>query len=291
MIREDRIDVLVDLAGHTAGNRLGIFARKPAPVQVSYLGYIGTIGMTAMDYRVADGQTDPPGVEKWYTEKLVRLPRSFACYQPPPHAPEVGALPAAANGYITFASFNALGKITNEALGLWAAILGALPDSRLVMSAVGLQDPAAQRRIRDFFATRGIPVDRLEFLGFAPMPQYLALHQRIDILLDTFPVNGHTITCHALWMGVPAVTLAGKSYASRLGASVLTNLGLTDLVASSSEEYVLKALRLAGNAARLKELRQTLRDRMANSALMNAAQFSRDLEDAYREMWRQWCAR
>jgi protein O-GlcNAc transferase len=289
LIRQDRIDALIDLAGHTAGNRLGIFARKPAPVQVSYLGYIGTTGMTATDYRVADGQTEPPGVEPWYTEKLVRLPRTFACYQPPPDAPDVGALPATRNGYITFASFNALGKITDEALGLWAAILGALPNSRFVMSAVGLQDSAAQRRIREFFTTRGIPPDRLELLGFAPMPKYLELHQRIDILLDTFPVNGHTVTCHALWMGVPVMTLAGKSYAARLGASVLTNLSLPELIATSHEDYARKALRLAANPARLTEFRETLRNKMTASPLMNVAQFARDLEEACRKMWQAWC--
>ena len=217
-IRADGIDILVDLAGHTAGNRISLFARRPAPVQIGYLGYIGTTGLPAMGYRIADGITDPATTDGFYTEKMLRLAVPFACYQPPAEAPEANELPAAKSGQITFASFNALGKIPDDLLALWVLILHATPGSRLLVTAIGLQDPAAQRRLRDFFAARHISADRLELRAFEPLPAYLALHQRADILLDTFPVNGHTVSCHALYMGLPVVTLAGASYASRLGA-------------------------------------------------------------------------
>jgi predicted O-linked N-acetylglucosamine transferase (SPINDLY family) len=286
-IRADQIDLLIDLAGHTAANRLGIFTRKPAPIQVSYLGYIGTTGLPAMDHRIADTVTDPESTDRFYTEKLTRLPAPFAPYQPPPEAPAINELPVLKNNHITFASLNALGKIPDDLLHLWSLILHTLPTSRLLIVAIGLTDPAAQRRIRAFFESRQISPDRLDLCPFQALPDYLALHHRIDILLDTFPVNGHTITCNALWMGVPAITLAGASYASRLGASVLTAIDLSDLIAKDGEDYIRKAVTLAKDTARLIDLRQTLRTRMAS--LTNAKQITQNLEQSYRRLWQSWC--
>jgi protein O-GlcNAc transferase len=286
-IRADGVDVLVDLAGHTAGNRLGIFARRAAPVQVSYLGYIGTTGLPAMGHRVGDGVTEPAGTEAFYTERVVRVEGPFACYRAPGGAPDVGELPAGRNGFVTFGSFNALGKIPDDLLTLWAMILRAVPGSRLVMAAVGLGDPAAQRRIRGFFEGRQIAAERVEMQGFRALPEYLAMHQRVDILLDTFPVNGHTVSCHALYMGVPVVTMAGAAYASRLGASVLEAVGLTELVAANGEEYVLKAVGLAKDLVRLGGMRKSLRERMG--VVMDQAGIVGALEEGYRRMWREWC--
>ena len=255
-IRADGIDILVDLAGHTAGNRLGVFALRAAPVLVSYLGYIGTTGLPAIGHRIADAITDPATTDAFYTEQVIRLETPFACYRPPAGAPEVDGLPAARRGWVTFASFNALGKIPDDLLALWAMILDAVPNSRLVMAAVGLGDAAAQRRIRGFFEARQISAERLELRPFETLSAYLALHKRVDILLDTFPVNGHTVSCHALYMGVPLVTMAGCAYASRLGASLLEPLGLGDLVAATGEEYVRKAVGLAMDGERLSGLRK-----------------------------------
>ncbi len=286
-IRADGIDILVDLAGHTAGNRLALFALGAAPVQVSYLGYIGTTGLPAMGYRVADANTDPAGTDAFYTEKVIRLETPFACYRPPAGAPEVDGLPAARRGWVTFASFNALGKIPDELLALWAMILHAVPNSRLVMAAVGLGDPAAQRRIRAFFEARQISAERLELRPFETLSAYLALHQRVDILLDTFPVNGHTVSCHAMYMGVPLVTMAGGAYASRLGASLLTAIGLEDLIAATGEEYVRKAVGLAMDGGRLRGLRKDLRARMG--PLMDEKNIVGALESSYRQLWLNWC--
>ncbi|MGN6370089.1 MAG: O-linked N-acetylglucosamine transferase family protein [Phycisphaerae bacterium] len=286
-IRTDQIDLLIDLAGHTAANRLGIFTKKPAPLQATYLGYIGTTGLPTIDTRIADQLTDPENTNHFYTESLTRLPTPFAPYQPPADAPPVNDLPALKNGHITFASLNALAKLPDDLLHLWSLLLHALPTARLLIAAIGLADPAAQTRLRTFFHSRNIDPARLTLLPFQPLPQYLALHHHIDILLDTFPVNGHTITCHALHMGIPAITLAGESYASRLGASLLTTIGLPDLIAKDGQDYLQKALTLAKNTARLTELRATLRQKM--HPLTNAKQITQNLEQTYRRLWQQWC--
>ena len=291
MIRQDQIDILVDLAGHTAGNRLLVFARKPAPVQITYLGYPDTTGLTAIDYRMTDIYADPLGqTEKYHSEKLLRLPRTFACYRPPAEATEVSPLPAVTYGRVTFACFTTLGKLPPNLLDCWAEILIQVPTSRLLIAAGGLQSNDLQREIRSHFERRGIDPTRLDLMGKRPLSEYFSLHHQVDIYLDTFPVNGHTVTCHALWMGLPVVTLAGSVHCQRLGASVLSNLGTGELIAKSPQEYVQIAASLAGDVPKLKAMRSNLREKMKSSPILDAAQFARDVEGAYREIWKNWCA-
>jgi protein O-GlcNAc transferase len=287
-IRLDQIDILVDLAGHLGGNRLGVFARKPAPVQVTYLGYQNTTGMSAMDYRLTDEHADPPGLtEKYYSEQLERLPRTFFCYQPPEPSPEVNDLPALEIPHVTFASMNNVLKITPDVLQTWGRILAAVPNSRLrVLAYTGGR---FEQDVRNVMAAAGISYDRIEILNKRPRYDYLELHHQHDIALDTFPFNGHTTTCDALWMGVPSIMLEGNSYASRFGGTSLVNLGLTDLIGRTRDEYVAIAVALANNLPRLAELRGSLRARMKDSPLLDATGFTRNLEQAYRRMWRKWC--
>ncbi len=289
-IREDRIDILVDLAGHIGGNRLLVFARKPAPVQVTYIGYQNTTGMSAMDYRITDAHADPPGAtDAYYTEQLVRLPGSFFCYQPPAAAPPVNELPALSRGQVTFASLNHINKLTDEAYGAWARILRAVPESRLLVLAYTPGE--LERRIRQRMASEGIEPGRIEVVNKRPRDQFLAMQHEIDIALDTFPFNGHTTVCDALWMGVPSIMMEGDRYASRFGGSGVLALGLGELIARDVDEYVAIAAALAGDLPRLAELRRTLRGRLAASPLADAAVFARKLEAAYRQMWRTWCER
>jgi predicted O-linked N-acetylglucosamine transferase (SPINDLY family) len=289
LVRQDQIDILVDLAGHIGENRLLVFARKPAPIQVTYIGYQNTTGMAAMDYRLTDEWADPRGVtDAFYTEKLVRLPRCFFCYQPSADAPAVNSLPALANRFVTFGSLNNLAKITPRVLAAWAAVLRAVPKSRLVLLTNVTQE------IRDYvkqaFDAERIDAARIELCRRRPRRAYLDLISQVDIALDPFPMNGHTTTCDALWQGVPVVTLAGRTYASRFGSSAHVNLGLRELIARSPEEYVEIASRLAGDVERLGELRAGLRERIAASPLLDFAGFTRNLEAAYRQMWVAWCA-
>ncbi len=290
-IQQDRIDILVDLAGHTAGSRLLLFARRPAPVQVSYLGYPNTTGLDAIQYSLTDPYLDPPGdADALYSEKLILLPRTFACYRPPDDAPQVSPLPARISGSITFASFNAFPKVTPRVIEVWSKILQRVEGSRLLIGARGVDTPAMSEEIRAAFAGHGIDSQRLIFQAHQPRAEYLATHHKIDILLDTFPVNGHTITCHALWMGVPVISLVGNARFGRLGSSVLNNLGLPELLAQSEDQYIDIAVNLASDLARLEQLRSTLRQRMSQSPLMDAKSLARDIENAYREMWRTWTA-
>ena len=291
-IRTDGIDILIDLSGHTAGNRLLTFAEKPAPVQASWLGYGGTTGLEAMDYRITDAVTDPEGTaEAQHSETLVRLPNAFLCYQPPSDAPTFETSPAAKNGYITFGSFNSLAKVTPEAVSTWARVLGAVPGSHLIIKGRPFTESDIRRRYLDVFAAAGIDEDRVELLAQLPSRQeYLAVYNRVDIILDTFPYNGGTTTCEALWMGVPVVTLYGDRTVSRMSASMLGQVGMSDLVAQSEADYVGIAARLAGDPARLVELRAGLRPRMQESPMCDAPAFARAMEAAYRDIWRRWCA-
>ncbi len=290
VICEDRIDILVDLAGHTAGNRLPIFAHKPAPIQATYLGYPNTTGLSTMDYRITDTWADPPGQEAFHTEKLVRLSRGFLCYTPRPDAPAVTPLPVVQTGHITFGSFNALLKITPEAIAFWSEILRRLPGSRLVLKNRSLRDPETRQRFLSLFEESGIDPGRLEMLEIVQTAlDHLALYNRIDIALDTFPYNGTTTTCEAMWMGVPVVTLEGAHHAGRVGVSLLHQVGLTELIAKTSEEYVQIAVNLAKDMDKLAALRAGLRPRMAASPLCDGVGFTRNLEQAYREMWWKWC--
>jgi len=290
-VREDGIDVLVDLTGHLARNRLGIFARRPAPVQVTYLGYHTTTGLAAIDYRLTDAWVDPPGAEAHYTERLYRLPNGWLCFQPPDDAPAVNALPCLTAGHITFGSFNNLAKVTPEVIHRWSKILTEVPGSRMVMKDLALRDPATGARVRDAFAADGVTTERLDLVGWTKTrADHLALYGRIDLCLDTFPYNGGTTTCEALWMGVPAVTFAGDRYVSRFGLSILSQVGLGELAASDAKGFVATAIALAGDTERMAELRRHCRPRMADSSLCQPERFTLSLEEAYLAMYEERCA-
>ena len=285
-IRADSIDILVDLAGHRRGGRPLLLAHRAAPVQVSWLGYPGTTGMDAVDYRLTDAVADPAGTaERWHAEKLLRLPDGFLCYTPPADAPDIAAPADLGLGHVTFACFNKIEKITTEMVALWARLLGALPRSRMILQARGFAAESARTRILEFFAARGIAADRVDLLR--PDPSYsahLARYHDIDIALDVFPYNGRATTCEALWMGVPVVTLAGRTHVSRMAASILHSAGLSDCIAQTADQYVEIALRLAQDVDGRHRLRREMRERMRASPLLDASRFARALEDAYREM-------
>lgn len=287
-IRADRIDILVDLAGHSAGGRrMPLFARKPAPVQVSWLGYLNTTGLQAMDYRITDWYACPDGMERYHSERLVRMPNSQWCYRAPTTAPAV-ARARPQEGAVTFGSFHNLAKLTPRVLAAWAKILHKLPGSKLLIVAHGADKLAAP--IAGRFAAAGVDASRIECQGGMPLEAYLSLHKRVDIGLDAFPYAGGTTTLHSLWMGVPVVTLGGRNVVSRGGVGILSLLGLQELIAQTEDQYVDIALALAADGQRLARLRGELRQRLAQSALMDEKRFTRDLEAAYREMWRAWCA-
>jgi predicted O-linked N-acetylglucosamine transferase (SPINDLY family) len=287
-VRSDAIDVLVDLSGHTGGNRLCVFARRPAPVQTTYLGYANTTGMTAIDYRLTDALADPPGMtDALNVEKLWRLPGCAWCYHPSEDAPEIQPR---GNGPITFGCFNAYAKINARMVDLWAQLLKRAPGSRLLLKSTGAGQASSRRRLTDQFAQCGISSDRIEMRGqIAGSRAHLELYGQVDVALDTYPYHGTTTTCESLWMGVPVVSLSGRTHISRVGVSLLTYAGLPELIAQTPEEYVRLAAALAGDLPRLAELRRTLRPRMQASALLDAPRFALDVEAAYRQMWRAWC--
>ncbi len=288
-IIHDRIDILVELTGHTSGNRLSTLARKPAPIQVTYLGYPCTTGLQSIDYLITDACVDPPGVESYYVEKLVRLPHGFSCYSPPSECPPVNDLPAIAGGNVTFSSLHGLVKLNDRVIHLWARILGALPESRLILQAKACADEETRKLFLARFEKYGIPRQRLELLPFLSFQEHLSVYHRVDIALDPFPWSGHTTSCHALWMGIPVVTLLGQTHAGRMVASALHQIGLSELIAQSPDEYIDKTIKLANDLPRLADLRRTMRERMLGSPLCDGAGFTRDLEAAYREMWRKYC--
>lgn len=290
-IRQDGIDILVDLAGHTANNRIRVFAGKPAPVQVSWIGYPSTTGLATVDYKIVDRYTDPPGMtERYYTEELIRLEETFLCYHPERDAPEIYIPPVYKDGSVTFGSFSNYAKVTREVVSLWSMILHALPESRLVLKAYSFSDEATRLAAAERFQREGISVDRVVLLtSCATIREHLALYHRIDIGLDTFPYNGTTTTCEALWMGVPVITLAGKTHAARVGASLLSNIGLQEHIAQTREEYVQIAVELAGDTRRRADLRYNLRGMMLRSPLTDAKRFVDNLERSYRMMWEKWC--
>jgi len=290
-IRQDGIDILIDLAGHTSGNHLPVFALKPAPVQVTWLGYPATTGLSAIDYRLTDALADPPGLtDRFCSEQLIRLPRTAWCFQPTEDAPPVGELPATATQRVTFGSFNNLAKVNDPTLKLWAKILHAAPGSKLLFKGKRLGSASARQRLTQIMTEAGIKPDRIELLGWVPPADHLAHYNRVDIALDTYPYHGTTTTCESLWMGVPVVSLAGESHVSRVGVSLLSNVGLPDLLARTPEEFLQIAAELAADLPRLAELRRTLRPRMKASPLMDGLAFARDIEAAYRQMWRKWCS-
>ena len=282
-IRDDRIDVLVELTGHLGGGRLGALARRPAPVQISWLGYQGTTGVGAVDYVITDRWADPAGAEMTYAERPWRLPRPFFCWQPPTVAPAVGPPPFMMDGHVTFGCLNAVAKATPAAVALWGRVVSAVPGSRLVMLTTKCR--STDERLRAGFAAGGVSTDRVRFVGRCPTAEYLARYDGIDVALDPVPFVGHTTTLDAAWMGVPTVTRAGDCYAHRYGSSVSHALGLADLVAESDDAYVRIAVSLANDADRLAVLRATLRATVAASPVCDAAGFTRELEAAYRTMW------
>ncbi len=315
LIRRDKIDILVDLTLHMGGNRLLVFARKPAPIQVTWLGYLGTTGLEAIDYRLTDPRLDPPGqsdlettsdtanqqpLDKpdhrigtqypYYSEHTVRLPDTFWCYDPrsmygasEDQMPSPGALPARLAGHVTFGCLNNFCKVTDGTLKLWARVLAALPDSHLVLlSPVGPHRGQVVQKL-------GVKEERIRFIPFQMRHPYLETYRLIDLCLDTFPYNGHTTSLDAFWMGVPVVTMVGRTVVGRAGWSQLHNLGLNDLVARSEDEFVKLAVDLAQDLDRLVQLRATLRQRIQSSPLMDSPRFARNIENAYRQMWQAWC--
>jgi len=286
LMREDRLDIIVDLAGHTARSRLTALAQRVAPVQITWLGYPNTTGLAQMDWRITDARADPPGYEAHHTERLLRLPEVFLCYEPPPEAPEITEPPSLAGAPVRFGVFNNFPKITDAMLTVWARILARVPDSRLLVKTASLRDEGVLRLARERMQRAGLDLDRVELAGFTPgRREHLAALANVDIALDTFPYHGTTTTCESLWMGVPVVTLAGDRHAARVGVSLLQHLGLDDLVASSTDQYVDIASSLAFDAARRHALRRSLRATMRNTALTQVAGFVRQLESAYRAAW------
>ena len=290
LVREDGIDILVDLAGHTAQNRLLAFARKPAPVQVSWLGYPNTTGLASVDYRVSDAQADPPGrTEHLHSERLMRLPKTFVCYGGPPEDLQAPAFDK--TGEICFGSAHNPAKLNRPLLGLWARLLARVLRSRLLMKAGVLADAAVRERILAMLEEAGIERARVELIGPAEdLREHLAFYRRVDVALDAFPYHGTTTTCEALWMGVPVVSLIGRAHVSRVGCSLLSAVGLADLAADTPDAYVEAAAALAADPERLARLRLQLRARLREGSLGDAAGFTRALEAAYREMWRRWCS-
>jgi predicted O-linked N-acetylglucosamine transferase (SPINDLY family) len=287
-IRNDRIDILVDLAGHTANNRLCVFAYKPAPVQVAWLGYMNTSGLTSMDYRLTDAMLDPPEEPIRDTEQLVRLPNGMCCFTAPLDAPEVAPLPALKRRHLTFGSLHGLLKVNAVVLDMWAHVLKAVPTARLLMFHHNLV-PTLQDHIRQQLLARGIADGRLDLREGSCKAGYLGIYNEIDVSLDTFPCTGGVTTCESLWMGVPMLSLCGKRPASRNSAALLMRVGLTDWIVHSPELYVAQAARAASNLESLAQLRAGLRT-LTRGRLCDGQRFTRELEDVYRRMWRRRCS-
>jgi predicted O-linked N-acetylglucosamine transferase (SPINDLY family) len=269
-------------------NRILTFALKPAPIQVCWLAYPGTTGLTTIDYRLTDPYLDPPGLfDSCYSEKSFQLPNTFWCYDPLTSEPQVAPLPALKNGYVTFGSLNNYCKNSIQTVKLWAKLLNIVEQSRLIVLAEkGIQS----QQLLDLFEKEGVRRDRIDCVGFRPRRHYLETFNSIDIGLDTLPANGHTTSLDAYWMGVPVVTLVGNTVAGRAGLSQLTNLGLPGLISITPEEYIATAASLSRDLEFLSHLRTSLRSQLQGSSLMDAREFTRGIESAYRSMWGQWCA-
>jgi predicted O-linked N-acetylglucosamine transferase (SPINDLY family) len=289
-IRDDGVDILVDLAGHTGDNRLPVFGARAAPVQASWLGYFGTTGLTRMDYVIADDVVIPPGEEALYSETVVRLPTPYLCWSPPHEDVPVAPPPMRRNGFVTFGCFNNPRKITAEVVATWAEILRRVDGARLFLKYWNLADAACRGGLIDAFAAHGVAPERLTFEGITPRLDALAAYDRVDIALDPFPFAGCTTTADTLWMGAPVVSLKGDRWPGRMSAMILTSVGLGAWAATDREAYVETAVRGAGDAQGLAALRGELRGRMAASAFCDGARLAGHLEDAYRAMWRRWCA-
>lgn len=290
LIEQDAVDILVDLSGHTAGNSLPVFARKPAPVQVTWIGYPNTTGLNTMDYRITDAYADPIGVtDQYHTEKLLRMPHSFLCYAPLESAPECKPRQYSEQE-IVFGCFNNFTKVTDEIVSAWCQILTRAAQSKLVLKSMVFADEQIAAAVLERFKAQGIDPTRVVILARdASSEKHLDRYNTVDIALDTYPYHGTTTTCEALFMGVPVITLAGDRHAARVGVSLLTNIGVPELIADSIEEYIEKACALASDNGRLCRYKDNLRQMMRNSPLMDAKQFTMDLEAEYRKMWIEWC--
>jgi predicted O-linked N-acetylglucosamine transferase (SPINDLY family) len=286
LIRADRVDILADLSGHTEFNRLAVFAQRAAPVQVTYLGFPNSTGLPTMDFRITDALTDPhPVADTWHTERLLRLPDSQWCFRPFGAPPLPGSLPARAAGYVTFGSFNNMMKVSDAILRCWAEILVKLPKSRLFLTRVRSRERAAE--IVATMERSGIAADRIEWSPYRSEVPYGLQFAGIDIMLDTYPYNGVTTTCESLYVGVPVISLHGRHCVSRSGLSILTTLGLGELVAATPEQYVEIAVALASDVARLEQLRRELRDRFERSPLRDERTFAKNFEDLLQTAWRR----
>lgn len=293
VIYKANIDILVELGGHTGDSRLMVLDRRPAPIQVSWCGYPQTTGLEAVDYRLTDALVDPQGeIDRHYTEKLIRLPSGFLCYEPPADAPDVAPLPAAQSDIVTFGSFNTLAKMSPKVVELWARIVRKAGNARLVLKASPLSDPMVRDYVQKQFAKQEFDLSKLVLEGrTSGQRAHLGRYGEVDIALDPFPYNGTTTTCEALWMGVPVISLQGNQHVSRVTAGLLQRVGLESLVATTPKQYQQIALELAKNKKRLVELRSGMRERMRGSSLMNKVGFAREVEAAYRTMWQTCCSK
>ncbi|TYK07429.1 putative UDP-N-acetylglucosamine--peptide N-acetylglucosaminyltransferase SPINDLY isoform X1 [Cucumis melo var. makuwa] len=290
MVREDKVDILVELTGHTANNKLGMMACRPAPVQVTWIGYPNTTGLPTIDYRITDALTDPPNTKQKHVEELVRLPECFLCYTPSPEAGSVSSAPALSNGFITFGSFNNLAKITPKVLQVWARILCAIPNSRLVVKCKPFCCDSVRQRFLSTLEQLGLESQRVDLLPLILLNHdHMQAYSLMDISLDTFPYAGTTTTCESLYMGVPCVTMAGSVHAHNVGVSLLSKVGLGHLVAKNEEEYVKLALQLASDVTALSNLRMSLRNLMSKSPVCDGPNFILGLESTYRKMWHRYC--
>ena len=291
-IRDDGIDVLFDLSGHTALSRLAMFAWRPAPIQVTWLGYMGTTGLAAIDYLLADPWTLPESEEAHFSEKIWRLPETYVCFTAPREEVPVGELPARRNGCVTFGSFNNLNKLNDAVVALWARVLERTPASRLLLKAKQFEDASVRQSVAERFGARGVDPARLTLKGHSPSRgEHLADYRDIDIALDPFPYPGITTSVEGLWMGVPLLTLAGERFQSRQGMGLLTNAGLARWIAADKDDYVAKSAAYAADLESLAALRAGLRQSVLASPLFDAPRFARHFEAALRAMWKDWCGR
>lgn len=286
MIREDEIDIVIDLVGLTGNSRFEVYARKVAPIQINYLGYPNTLGLSRVDYRLVDNFTDPKGSSEILArETLLRMPQSFLCYSPNDEAPECVISPSLEAGYITFGCFNVFPKISNVTFNLWIRVLNQISDSRLLIKGRIFGDQRLKDRVLKRFEDAGVESSRITLIPMiVDTADHLACYNKVDINLDTYPYHGTTTTCEAMWQGVPTLTLAGKNHRSRVGVSILSNVGLTDWIANNEEEYVNLAIEKASNITELSKLRESLREKMRNSPLMDGKRFTKNLENIYENL-------
>lgn len=288
-ILQDRIDILVDLSGHTAKNRLIVFARRAAPIQITWLGYFATTGLSAMDYILADRYVIPPAEERYYIEKVIRMPDSYLCFKPPHFDIDTGSLPCLKNGFVTFGCFNTLSKIQTDVIRAWTEILHEIPHSIFFLKTAALDNPHVVQKYKTLFQSNGISPERLRLEGRSPRNELLASYNAVDIALDPFPFNGGTTTAESLWMGVPVLTLRGDRFVGHVGESILTPVGLENWIADSKESYCQKAITFASHTESLSDLRKRLRQTFMDSPLCNGSNFTLGLETAYRQMWEHAC--